>query len=106
MLILSRRIGERIWIEPGICLEVTEISPWAVRINGREHKLGSAFAAAPGVLVTVTEIHIRQAKCRIGVAAPRTLRVDREEVLTEKLPEIFARYQEYARDHDRHPAVR
>lgn len=48
MLVLSRKVGERIVVGDG--------------------------------LITITLVHLGHDKCRIGIEAPKEMRVDREEV--------------------------
>jgi carbon storage regulator len=57
MLVLSRRIGERIVIDDNICITVLEVSGERVRL---------------------------------GVVAPRSVRVDREEVHAQRALEVSA----------------
>jgi carbon storage regulator len=56
MLVLSRKIGERIVIEPGIEIEIVEV---------------------------------RGGKVRIGIEAPKDIRIFRSEIAERSLPELL-----------------
>lgn len=100
MLILDRKVGQRIMIGDAIVLTLISTTTERrarVDIEGVSHNMREGYTYEVNDDVSVTCIRICRNMAKLGIDAPKSMRVDREEIRQRILAEQVATARRTAR---------